>query len=390
MDTVAAGVDPFALLRGDIGAEDLGELGPNLPHEVRGLPIDPELGREYDRLALRLFVLVDGVLGARQRAAGLHLVEHVVAPDDDLGGVGNHLLDLRGRALGAFLDRDRATVLGVLDEIELRRRLRDRGQQRGLGEGQALEVLVEVGLRSRLDPVRLVAVEVLVQIGGDDLLLALLAGIGLGQTQGLDDLADLALLAAAVEGARGQESGPDQLLGDRRAAAGMAAQRVGRRGDEAGGIEARVGPEVLVLDRGGRVEHLGRDVGERDDLALELAEARQLDLVGSVEDDGLLIERQVAQGVARVGQALAVVAVGGGNADHPRQADREEGREEQDRDRDGDSPDGGRAAGPLAAEAAPMALPPREAGLHDGPHDSIGAVSRPSCLPLVTARATGL
>ena len=39
-----------------------------------------------------------------------------------------------------------------------------------------------------------------------------------------------------------------------------------------------------------------------------------------------------------------------------------------------------------AVEAAPMALPPREAGLHVGPHDSIGAVSRPSSLPVVTAR----
>ena len=42
-----------------------------------------------------------------------------------------------------------------------------------------------------------------------------------------------------------------------------------------------------------------------------------------------------------------------------------------------DSADGGGAAGPPAARAAPMALPPREAGLHVGPHDSIGVVSGP-------------
>jgi hypothetical protein len=37
-----------------------------------------------------------------------------------------------------------------------------------------------------------------------------------------------------------------------------------------------------------------------------------------------------------------------------------------------------------------MTLPPREAGLHVGPHDSIGTVSSPSCVPVVTARRAGL
>ena len=44
-------------------------------------------------------------------------------------------------------------------------------------------------------------------------------GYRLGQPDRLDDLADLALVAAAVEGARREEPGADELLGDRGCAA---------------------------------------------------------------------------------------------------------------------------------------------------------------------------
>ena len=115
-----------------------------------------------------------------------------------------------------------------------------------------------------------------------------------------------------------QEAGADELLGDRRAAARMAGEGVERGRDEAGEVEARVRPEVLVLDRGRRVEELGRDLVEGDELALELAELASIDLARAVGDRRLLVEGQVAQGVLRIGQALAVVVVGRGDRDeHP-------------------------------------------------------------------------
>ena len=80
----------------------------------------------------------------------------------------------------------------------------------------------------------------------------------------------------------GQQAGADELLGDRRAAAGMALERVERRRDEAGEIEARVRPEVLVLDRGRRVDELGRQLVVGHELALELTEPRELHLAGPV------------------------------------------------------------------------------------------------------------
>src|SRR6185369_1098271 len=131
---------------------------------------------------------------------------------------------------------------GVLDQVERRRRLGNRREDRLLGQGQLAESLVEVLPRGRRDPVALVAVEVLVEIGGDDLLLALLAGVGLGQPERLDDLADLALLATAGERARRQEARPDELLGDRRAASRIAAQGVEGRRYEAADVEAGVRP----------------------------------------------------------------------------------------------------------------------------------------------------
>ena len=78
-------------------------------------------------------------------------------------------------------------------------------------------------------------------------------------------------------------------------------------------------PEVLVLDRGRRVEDLGRELVEGDDLALPLAELGELDLAGPVGHDRLLVEGEVGQRGLRVRQALAVVGVGG---DDPEQSER--------------------------------------------------------------------
>ncbi len=385
-DPVATGVDLVALVDREIRAEDAAELAADLQDELRGAPVVAKLRRQDERIALRRLVLVGRVLRGGQRAAGLHQVEDVVATLVDLGRVRDLEADLLRVAVVRGDVRCRADLLRVPDEVVGRRRLGDRREDGHLGERQVLEVLPEVRVGRCLHAVALVAVEVLVQVGGDDLLLPDLARIGLGEAERLDDLADLPLLAAAVERLGGQETRSDQLLGDRRAAARPALEGVDRRGHEAGDVEARVGPEILVLDRGRRIEQLGRQLGERHQLALELTEPGEDRLVGPVADRGLLVEDETAQGVLGVGQSLAVVVVGGGDRDQARQADQQEDRQEQDGDRDEDSSKVRRATRPSASEAAPMALSPREAGLHVGPHDSIGVVEFPPLRTVETAR----
>ena len=98
---------------------------------------------------------------------------------------------------------------------------------------------------------------------------------------------------AVLDELRVQEPCPDELLGDRRGAAAVAAQRVEPGGDDRHRVEAGVLPERLVLDRGRRVEQDRRDLLEGHDLALELAEAGQLDLAGPVVEDRLLGQRVV-------------------------------------------------------------------------------------------------
>ena len=116
-----------------------------------------------------------------------------------------------------FLSRQISSALRI--RSNLRRRLRDRGEDGVLGEGQLVERLAEVALGRGLHAVALVAVEVLVEVGGDDRLLARLARERLGQPDRLDDLARLALVGRALERRGRQQPGPDELLGDGRGAA---------------------------------------------------------------------------------------------------------------------------------------------------------------------------
>ncbi len=70
-------------------------------------------------------------------AAGLHQVEDLVAALDDLGVLRHDELEV-----GAFLavgDVVEADLLRVPNEVVGGRRLRDRGQDRVLGEGQLVE-----------------------------------------------------------------------------------------------------------------------------------------------------------------------------------------------------------------------------------------------------------
>ena len=155
----------------------------------------------------------------------------------------------------------------------------------------------EVDLGGGLDPVRLVAVVVLVQVGRDDLLLALDAGERLGQPDRLDDLLQLpfGLPRRILDEIGRQEPLAYQLLGDRRRAASPASEAVDPGRDDRHGIEAAVVPEGLVLDRGLGVDRDRRDVGERHHGACRGTEPGQLDRAGPVVDDRFLLEAELVE-----------------------------------------------------------------------------------------------
>ena len=93
-----------------------------------------------------------------------------------------------------------AVALGPLVEVVRVRRLGQAGQHGSLGRRQKLEVGdAEVDLGRGGDAVRLVAVIDLIEIRGQDALLALFAGVGAGQVACLQDLLDLARPEVALE-----------------------------------------------------------------------------------------------------------------------------------------------------------------------------------------------
>ena len=134
----------------------------------------------------------------------------------------------------------------------------------------------------------------------------------------------------------GEEAVADELLGDRRGAAGVAGQRVDAGRDDADRVEAGVLPERLVLDRRRRVDHDRRDLVERDDVALLAGERRELDLAGPVVDRRLLVELDVVEDLLRVGEVLAVVRERAHRAGEADEAGDEERGEEEERDGDRD------------------------------------------------------
>ncbi len=270
------------------------ELVAHGPHEVRRDPARRGLAAQDGRFVDRGRVVRRRVFGARHRgsvAAGQQPQDVVPALDDRRRRIHDELR-LPGRAIGVLGDVDAALLDVIADEVVVRRRLRQAGEDGRLGRGHVLlrEGLAEVVLVRRLDAVALVAVVGLVEVGGDDLLLAFLALERLRQPDGLDDLLDLPLRrpARVLHEVRGQQAGTDELLGEGRRAATVAAQGVQSGRDDGDGIEPGVLPEGLVLDRGRRIEDDRRDLVERDDLALGVAEPRQLDLARPVVDDRLL------------------------------------------------------------------------------------------------------
>ena len=171
-------------------------------------------------------------LGGLGRVAGDvavlgHLLEHVVAPGDGARLLAHRMQDAR--------------------------RLRQRREIGGLGEGELVERLAEVDLRRGGHAIGVLAEEDLVEIELEDLVLAQ----RVLEPGGEDDLLDLALAGAVA----GQQEVLHHLLGDRRGAAQAAAvhARIVDRGDDAARVEAVVLVEVLVL---GRDEGLLHQVGD--------------------------------------------------------------------------------------------------------------------------------
>ena len=148
-----------------------------------------------------------------------------------------------------------------------------------------------------------------------------------------------------------------------------AADRVEHGAHDPQRIEAAVGPERLVLDRGRGVDQDGRHVVERDRLApLPGVEARQLDGPGAIKYDRFGTELDAAQ-LARGRQSLAVDREKTDRNDQSDQADQRE--KAKNKRGNGDSRAAGRpfaAPGPRIVIARRPALP---AALHLRPDSSI-------------------
>ena len=303
----------------------------NLEHELGGQPVGRGGRRKHHRLLLRRVVVGRRVLARGEDAARLHQLQDVVSALDDRR-IGWH--DQVRLPVGPGL------LHGVLDQVEVGGGLRDRREDGRLRQGQLAEIRdAPVAAGGCRHPVAAVAVEVLVEVGGDDLLLARDAGELLGQPDRLDDLADLPLERGARERGLGQEPRPHQLLGDRRGAARIAGQGIQARGEDPGGIEAGVLPERLVLGGRRRVDEDGRDLVVRDDVALLAGKGGELDLAGPVQDPGLLGEVEVVEDHLRVRKALAVVAERGHRSREPDDARDEKRGEQEDGEGDGDPRD---------------------------------------------------
>jgi hypothetical protein len=169
-----------------------------------------------------------------------------------------------------------------------------------------------------------------------------------------------------------QQARPDELLGDRRGAALVAADRVEAGLHDPERIEAGVRPERLVLDAGRRIDEHGGDLVEGHDLALLVPEPGELDLPRRVVDDGLLAEGQAAEDLLGIGEIARVEGVRADGRDEAGQGEDGERAEEEQRKRDGKDARGGAAASMSAAARPASALTPSEAGVHAANHDSMG------------------
>ena len=251
-------------------------------------------------------------------------------------------------------------------EVVVAGRLRDGGQDGGLGEGQLVEVGdAEVVLGRGPDAVVVVAEEVLVVVGGDDRLLAVQPGVGLGHPDRLDDLLDLALdrPLRVLDQRWIEESLAHQLLGDGGGAATVALERVdGGRPDARPGRSRCSSRTSCPRRRSARRCRAGEISSNVTTSRRSVAEAGQLDRAGAVVDDRLLVEVDVLAARRGSGRSLAVVGVGGDGADEGDAGHGEEGGEEEEGEGDCGDPRHSSAAPAAAVSTARAAA--LEARLH--------------------------
>ena len=176
------------------------------------------------------------------------------------------------------------------------RRVGQARQQRGLGDGHVLRRVAEVVLCAGLHPVGGGAEGGDVEIAFEDLVLGVREG--LLQGQGVLDLPELArrrrlrgradLRGVATADARLHQDVAHVLLGEGGRSLAVGARRVGgERAQHAGGVDALVLVEALVLDGDDGVLHVLADIGQRHHdpvLGVELGDLRA---VGGAQDRDL-------------------------------------------------------------------------------------------------------
>ena len=183
----------------------------------------------------------------------------------------------------------------VDQRVVLGRRLRQAGEHSRLRKVQLAGRHVEVALRSRFDAIGLGAVEALVEVELEYLVL----GICLAELVSQRELLDL----AAVCLVRSKELLLRELLGDGAGATHDVTrpQVVVEGAKDRHRVETRVAVEVLVFDGDGRVDHVGVDVLEPDGQPMVtgvVAHVGQLVAV-AIGDEGVARERSTVQAADR-------------------------------------------------------------------------------------------
>ena len=249
-------VAPVCVQHGHIFLNDL--FGLRLQVEVDGGP-DLESAFQESVVSVLLAQVVFDVLG--EVGCGLHFAG---ASQRLQGGSMPHPLRRRDVVvLNHLVEHVALAFLGLIEtdgRVVERRRLRQAGQQRGLGQVQLAGVLVEKGLRGRFDAVRALPVENLIQVHRQDVLLGELP-VELDRGQRLLEFAgdrDIEADLVGVEAA-------GQLLGDSRAARRAGAAEIDHHtAQNRHRLDPLVAPEGRVLRGHGSVDHDRCDLVERD------------------------------------------------------------------------------------------------------------------------------
>ena len=381
---VAADIHLLTVGGVDAGAaQQGGQLFAHLLVELRGDQVVLRLRMNDHRLRLGRENVRVVVLPSQQaiQLVLAHVLEDFVAAQDD-------------RRTG----RNDECPVGLLDGV-LNQVIGGGGLQQGrdddtLGDRQTAQIRdPEIALGGRRNAVALIAVEVQVQVGGDDRLFAFQARELLSELHGLDYLLDLAVHEA---GGRREELLPDELLGDRGGTSRAPGEGVAERRQHGGRIEPGVRPEGLVFRaRGGIEDHVG-NVAELQDAAVFRAVRGQLDLPGLVVEGRLLVEVDALEKLPGI---LEIAAIGGIDVHRPDEADRPQqhhAREENHRENHREAADGPPSGSTPTVTATALAA--GEAGLHGGSQDSIrteaviappaaGSSDGPMAKPVTTVRS---